>query len=230
MFKCKQLLRRICVVSYVFLLCGGLVNASNLVSKTNTLIGTQGNGWASGYLYPGATYPFGMVQFTPTYFTKQLGFVINQLSGAGCDHMGNFPTLPIAGALRVSPDSILNMQTPVGKEIGTAGYYAATVDHSIRAELTVTERTGMARYTFSSKEKQGTVIIGGGVAATAIQVVARDMRRVVLSVESQLPIKFTLWLSSMRMRRVLVHGRRSDYMRIIRLRKAVTRGCILLFR
>ena len=57
--------------------------------------------------------------------TKQLGFVINQLSGAGCDHMGNFPTLPIAGALRVSPDSILNMQTPVGKEIGTAGYYAA---------------------------------------------------------------------------------------------------------
>ena len=69
MFKCKQLLRRICVVSYVFLLCGGLVNASNLVSKTNTLIGTQGNGWASGYLYPGATYPFGMVQFTPTYFT-----------------------------------------------------------------------------------------------------------------------------------------------------------------
>ena len=73
MFKCKQLLRRICVVSYVFLLCGGLVN-----------------------------------------FTKQLGFVINQLSGAGCDHMGNFPTLPIAGALRVSPDSILNMQTPVG--------------------------------------------------------------------------------------------------------------------
>ena len=172
MFKCKQLLRRICVVSYVFLLCGGLVNASNLVSKTNTLIGTQGNGWASGYLYPGATYPFGMVQFTPTYFTKQLGFVINQLSGAGCDHMGNFPTLPIAGALRVSPDSILNMQTPVGKEIGTAGYYAATVDHSIRAELTVTERTGMARYTFSSKEKQGTVIIGGGVAATPIQVAA----------------------------------------------------------
>lgn len=33
MFKCKQLLRRICVVSYVFLLCGGLVNASNLVSN-----------------------------------------------------------------------------------------------------------------------------------------------------------------------------------------------------
>ena len=30
----------------------------------------------------------------------------------------------------------------------------------------------MARYTFSSKEKQGTVIIGGGVAATSIQVAA----------------------------------------------------------
>ena len=29
--------------------------------KVNTLIGTRGVGLTSGYLYPGATYPFGMV-------------------------------------------------------------------------------------------------------------------------------------------------------------------------
>ena len=65
--------------------------------KVNTLIGTRGVGLTSGYLYPGATYPFGMVQFTPTYFAKRGGFVINQLSGGGCSHMGNFPTFPVTG-------------------------------------------------------------------------------------------------------------------------------------
>lgn len=172
MFKHARILCKVYLIYFVSLLCVSPAIASDLIFKTNTLIGTQGNGWASGYLYPGATYPFGMVQFTPTYFTKQLGFVINQLSGAGCDHMGNFPTLPLAGELKISPDSILNMQTSITKEIGNAGYYTATVDHSIRAELTVTERTGMARYTFSPEEKQGTIIIGGGVAATPIQVAA----------------------------------------------------------
>ena len=72
--------------------------------KVNTLIGTRGVGLTSGYLYPGATYPFGMVQFTPTYFAKRGGFVINQLSGGGCSHMGNFPTFPVTGKLDSSPN------------------------------------------------------------------------------------------------------------------------------
>ena len=147
-------------------------HAQDYSRKVNTLIGTQGNGWSSGYLYPGATYPFGMVQFTPTYFTKQLGFVINQLSGAGCDHMGNFPTLPLSGELKVSPDSIINLRASLSKEKGTAGYYTTRVNDSIQAELTVTERTGMAKYSFSPNENRGTVIIGGGVAATPIEVAA----------------------------------------------------------
>lgn len=147
-------------------------HAQDYSRKVNTLIGTQGNGWSSGYLYPGATYPFGMVQFTPTYFTKQLGFVINQLSGAGCDHMGNFPTLPLSGELKVSPDSIINLRVSLSKEKGTAGYYTTLVNDSIQAELTVTERTGMAKYSFSANENRGTVIIGGGVAATPIEVAA----------------------------------------------------------
>lgn len=136
--------------------------------KVNTLIGTKGSGWASGYLYPGATYPFGMVQFTPSYFSKQSGFVINQLSGAGCDHMGNFPTFPINGELRVSPDSIINLRIPVAEEKGIAGFYEATVHNTIKTGLTVTERTGMAKYEFAADEEQGTIIIGGGVAATSI--------------------------------------------------------------
>ena len=39
---------------------------SNYARQVNTLIGTKGVGLTSGYLYPGATYPYGMVQFTQT--------------------------------------------------------------------------------------------------------------------------------------------------------------------
>ncbi len=75
-------------------LVAAAANAQNYAEKVNTLIGTKGAGLASGYLYPGATYPHGMVQFTPSYFAKNAGFVINQASGGGCEHMGNCPTSP----------------------------------------------------------------------------------------------------------------------------------------
>lgn len=141
---------------------------SNYARQVNTLIGTKGVGLTSGYLYPGATYPYGMVQFTPSYFSKRSGFVINQLSGGGCDHMGNFPTFPVKGKLKMSPDNILNYRINISEEKGHAGYYEAKVQEDIHAKLTVTERTGMASYEYSADQQYGTVIIGGGISATPI--------------------------------------------------------------
>lgn len=135
----------------------------------NPLTGTAVTGLASGYLYPGATYPFGMVQFTPSYFAKCAGFVINQLSGGGCDHMGNFPTFPVRGRLEASPDRIRNFRIALSEESGHAGYYEAMVQDDIKAMLTVTKRTGMAQYVFPEGDETGTVIIGTGLAATPIQ-------------------------------------------------------------
>lgn len=137
--------------------------------QVNTLIGTKGVGLTSGYLYPGATYPYGMVQFTPSYFSKCSGFVINQLSGAGCEHMGNFPTFPLKGKLNFSPNNMLDCRINVSEEKGHAGYYEATVQEDIKAKLTVTERTGMASYEFPSNQPYGTIIIGAGVSATPIE-------------------------------------------------------------
>lgn len=68
-----------------------------------------------------------MVQFTPSYFSKRSGFVINQLSGGGCEHMGNFPTFPVKGKLKMSPDNILNYRINISEEKGHAGYYEAKV-------------------------------------------------------------------------------------------------------
>lgn len=143
-------------------------SAQGLAGKVNTLIGTKGAGLTSGYLYPGATYPHGMVQFTPSYFAKNAGFVINQASGGGCEHMGNFPTFPVKGSLTASPDMIRNAKITVTEEQGHAGYYKATVQDDIKAELTVTERTGMARYTYPDDSQKGTVIIGAGLAGNRI--------------------------------------------------------------
>ena len=142
---------------------------SNYARQVNTLIGTKGVGLTSGYLYPGATYPYGMVQFTPSYFSKRSGFVINQLSGGGCEHMGNFPTFPVKGKLKMSPDNILNYRINISEEKGHAGYYEAKVQEDIHAKLTVTERTGMASYEYPADQRYGTVIIGGGISATPIE-------------------------------------------------------------
>lgn len=145
------------------------VAAAGYARHVNTLIGTKGVGLTSGFLYPGATYPFGMVQFTPSYFSKSSGFVINQLSGAGCEHMGNFPTFPVKGKLKISPDNILDCRINLSEEKGHAGYYEAMVQEDIKAYLTVTERTGMAKYEYPSEQTMGTVIIGGGLSATPIE-------------------------------------------------------------
>ena len=166
--KNKILLSLFLLLNPFFILGNNWTDDKNYAEEVNTLIGTKGLALASGYLYPGATYPFGMVQFTPSYFSKSAGFVINQLSGAGCDHMGNFPTFPVKGKLQASPENILNYRINISKEQGHAGYYEATVQEDIRAHLTVTERTGMAKYEFPANQTMGTVIIGGGISATPI--------------------------------------------------------------
>lgn len=161
-------MKRIIYTTIFIAMCVISAGAQGLAGKVNTLIGTQGSGLTSGYLYPGATYPHGMVQFTPSYFAKNAGFVINQASGAGCEHMGNFATFPLKGEMKASPDKIRNARIIVSDEEGHAGYYKAMVQNDVKAELTVTERTGMARYTYPENEQKGTVIIGTGLAANKI--------------------------------------------------------------
>lgn len=158
------------LICFIFLITPVILKSqttrTDYAGMVNTLIGTKGVGLTSGYMYPGATYPFGMVQFTPSYFSKQSGFVINQLSGGGCEHMGNFPTFPVKGKLRMSPHDIISYRINLSDEKGHAGHYETKVQEDIKAGLTVTQRTGFARYEYPQSESLGTVIIGAGVAAT----------------------------------------------------------------
>jgi len=152
------------------------INAVNYAEKVNTMIGTKGKGKGpqemyleAGFTFPGATYPFGMVQFTTTFFDEDKGFVVNQLSGAGCPHMGNFPTLPLNGQLTSSPNDMKGFKPQYHMEKAMAGYYRVNLSSSnIDCELTDTKRTGMAQYHFSDTVKQATIIIGSGTNATKI--------------------------------------------------------------
>lgn len=152
------------------------IKAVNYAEKVNTMIGTKGKGKSAqemyleaGFTFPGATYPFGMVQFTTTFFDENKGFVVNQLSGAGCPHMGNFPTLPLNGDLTVSPNDMKGYTPGFHMEKAMAGYYKVKLENSnIDCELSDTKRTGMAQYRFSDTAKRVTILIGSGINATKI--------------------------------------------------------------
>lgn len=148
-------------VNYAELVNGGIGSKGKGVSKTELQ-------FEAGFTFPGALYPFGMVQFTPTFFAPQRGFVVNQLSGAGCPNMGNFPTLPQNGALTQSPETMDSLHTTLQTVTSRAGYYHVTVNENIDAQLTVTQRTGMAQFRFDKGQQQGTILIGSGSNATSI--------------------------------------------------------------
>jgi len=117
---------------------------------------------ACGYSFIGACYPFGMVQFTPSFFSPQKGFVITQLNGAGCSNFGNFPVLPLAGSLKESPFDMNDFSSFNSINNASAGYLSVDMKDNIKSELTVTKRSGIAKFTFNNLD-DGTIIIGSGI-------------------------------------------------------------------
>lgn len=150
-------------------------NEEDYAQLVNSLLGTKGKGFGveqryleAGYTFPGATHPFGMVQFTTTFFDPDKGFVVNQMSGAGCHNMGNLPMLPIPGELTVSPGDMMNFKPEIQIKDAHAGYYKADLFANVNCELTATTRSGLARIRFNQSDK-GTIVIGTGINSTEIQ-------------------------------------------------------------
>ena len=147
---------------------------SDYAQRVNSTLGSKGKGFGvgqqyleAGYTFPGPMTPFGMVQFTTTFFDESKGFVINQMSGAGCHNMGNLPMLPMPGKLTESPNDMMGFNLDLKIQNAHAGYYRASLFDSVDCELTVTPRTGLARLRFK-QSPEGTVIIGSGINATEV--------------------------------------------------------------
>ncbi|HWZ91178.1 MAG TPA: hypothetical protein VNW92_20095, partial [Polyangiaceae bacterium] len=124
----------------------------------NTLVGTTGG----GNTFPGADVPFGMLQWSPDTSpdrsqgggydykdTQLIGFSLTHISGPGCGVFGDIPILPMVGGLPSGdPGAHLEPFTHAG-ELGTAGYYTVQSGTSpITTELTATEHSAMARFTY----------------------------------------------------------------------------------
>jgi predicted alpha-1,2-mannosidase len=146
--------------------------ASTPYESVDPFIGTDGG----GNTFPGATLPFGMVQWSPDTNTdawyyhsdKQLyGLSLTHVSGAGCPVYGDFAVLPTADSLSTSP-GIKFSPAPFDHngEQAHPGYYAATLQGGVHVELTVTERAGIARFLFPAGAPSRLLINAGSSANT----------------------------------------------------------------
>ena len=140
----------------------------------NPIIGTDGG----GNTFPGATLPFGMIQWSPDTNTdawyihsdKQItGFGLTHVSGAGCPLYGDFAVLPINTELSSSPGSGIAPYAVAydhSTEAAHPGYYAVTLANGIRVEIAVAARSGMARFIFPDAGS-ARLLVNAGSSANA---------------------------------------------------------------
>src|SRR5262249_38690074 len=127
--------------------------APDLTQYVNPFCGTTHDGG----LYPGATAPFGMIQWSPDSGKRPTlagydyrdtsidGFSLDHLSGGGSWYGGNFEFMPVlTGSLSAAPKNRYAFNTPFShtNEVARPGYYAVTLDNGIKVELTATTRSG----------------------------------------------------------------------------------------
>jgi predicted alpha-1,2-mannosidase len=144
--------------------------------------------FGGGHNFPGATLPFGMVQWGPDtvpaerhsggydYRDRHIsGFSLTHLSGAGCALYGDFPFLPTTEPIRDSPaapGSGLTGRFEPGfshaNERAGPGFYSVRLNPvgggAVDAAFTATTRTGMARFGFPRSPHASVLIDAGGSA------------------------------------------------------------------
>ena len=147
---------------------------TNLLSWVNPFIGTTPGpvspqntdvGWHAGNTFPGATLPFGMVQFSPdTGYGENYGlggYIYNKgvlqgmslihTSGTGCTVSQDISFMPFVGNIGNSPATHLS-DYQVGyshnNEHAVPGSYSVAMNNGVTAEMTVTTRTGFGRFTY----------------------------------------------------------------------------------
>ena len=159
---------------------------SDPASVVNTLIMTSGG----GNDFPGADVPFGMVQWSPDSVsgrnagggydygdTQTRGFSLTHMAGPGCGAMGDVPVLPMTGGLPGGDPGVHDEPISHASELGNAGYYTVTTGSSaVKTELTATQHTGMARFTFPATNQADLLLklldSQNGTSATSATIVS----------------------------------------------------------
>jgi predicted alpha-1,2-mannosidase len=165
--------------------------ADGFASHVDPFAGTRpGPGtFGGGHNFPGASAPFGMVQWSPDttpaaphsggydHRDNHLsGFSLTHLSGAGCSLYGDFPFLPTTEPLASSParpgspglDGRFQPGFSHAAEHASPGFYSTRLNPvrgaAIDVALTAATRTGMARFTFPANPHASVLVNAGGSA------------------------------------------------------------------
>lgn len=126
-----------------------------------------------GNTYPGATAPFGMIQWSPdTGPGRKMGgysldadlisgFSLDHLSGAGCVYAEDFSFMPVAGTVAHAPGGVRTaFASPFShaRETARPGYYAVSLGSGVNVELTTTTRSGFGRFTYPAGRPEAMTI------------------------------------------------------------------------
>jgi predicted alpha-1,2-mannosidase len=139
------------------------------IGTGNSSVQDAVTGGQGGSTFPGATAPFGMVQWSPDtpaaappgylYDDHQIvGFSLTHLSGAGCAALRDFPIAALVGKWDPAAEPLDSFSH--ADEHASPGFYEVTLASGIRVDLTATARTGLGRFTFPSGD--GKILISGG--------------------------------------------------------------------
>jgi predicted alpha-1,2-mannosidase len=151
----------------------GVVSAeSDPARYVNTFVGTDND----GNTFPGATAPFGMVQWSPDTTpngwykypdSKIRGFSLTHFSGAGCPAYADFPFMPSVGPVKSSPGPNWADYAAAfshDAEQSAPGFYSVGLGSGVRVELTATARTGFGVFTFPPTSDANVLVNAGGSA------------------------------------------------------------------
>lgn len=151
-------------------------NPNQIKSKTlyvNPFIGTGGH----GHTYPGATYPFGMMQLSPDsrydgwdgcsgyHYSDSIiyGFSHTHLSGTGVSDYGDLLVVPQHGIAKIEPgysnDNGYGAHFSHKNEVARPGFYSVKLDNNIDVRLVTSERCGIHEYTFNSPTEEKHILI-----------------------------------------------------------------------
>ncbi|HUH71600.1 MAG TPA: hypothetical protein VLZ05_23590, partial [Mycobacterium sp.] len=157
------------------------------VDYVNTLIatGTGGEVVGENNNFPGATVPFGMVQYSPdtldTYAgydhaaRSSTGFSMTHAS-VGCAAFGDISMLPTTTPIGVEPWNAWEEIAHDDTEVGVPGYYTVRFPKTnVTAELTATTRTGVGRFHYPHNDRPAMFHVRtggslGGNSAATIQI------------------------------------------------------------
>jgi putative alpha-1,2-mannosidase len=147
----------------------------DLTQYVNPLIGTANTGHSNnfdnnGNQSPMAVAPFPMIQWGPVtmdsdgpmssvknYFythTVIRGFPLTNEDSGGVSQGGELPVLPLLSASDTDYPTFSH-----NHETAQPGYYSVTLDNGIKVELTVTQRSGQARFHYPVASSTPTISI-----------------------------------------------------------------------